>query len=380
MKNNGLENFQKSPIYSMDDFFDKKVNIVTIVSIFYALFGMKSMLEHKKLSFVHSAEKLKKEITEYLNYISNIFADMIYEYAFLACYGELRYIKDRIECNNANVVPKYGIITNGRKEYFHYIKRAYNYSKKSIIECAKIMFGGFEWDRSFGGYGWWRVCKVFQYYETMPPYVFIDYCVDIEHNTGSFLNKSCDIFSSDLTGMENLLDFKRRCRSHFDFLQKYYTKFDSRTLNFAIRFCTLFYGYVNQANKNCSILESPFNIPIYWVKYNGDNISYLLREMIKHRYRCYPLNNNAEIFKLSLFEPNKFRGENLAKEIVLVERRYNKSYFSYEFVRQITLFDYFFDPKQYPVIKNSIEKQMEYIRKIEKEDYFSKDSNRRDDD
>lgn len=150
MKNNRMKEFQESPIYSMDDFFDKKVNIITIVSIFYALFGMKSMLEHKELRFVHSAEKLKKEITEYLNYISNIFADMIYEYALLACFGELRYVKNKVKCNEVDIIPTYGTDTDNRKEYLHYIKRAYNYSKKSIIECSKIMFGGFKWERSFG--------------------------------------------------------------------------------------------------------------------------------------------------------------------------------------------------------------------------------------
>lgn len=359
LTNNVIDPNAQSPYYTIEDCIPEVSNIQYLTCIFYALNGMYAIISAEPLRFVHSAAKLKAEVEEYLNYVSGIFAQMIRDYTILACYGELRYVTEKLEDSPFHF-SHYKFDANlPRGCYCSYVQDGLEYSTKSIAECCEFLYGGLFWDESFGGPAWYEISRAIKMYETYPTTVFVDHCVDLQHNTGYFINKGCGIFVRDISELECILD----CKKEWDilcFIKRFKNYLDERTLRFCVRLCHLLEGYMPY------IKTLPIDYDTYVTVLWGN--TYDLSVFIENAESA--LRNeeklkraNMEILKLSKYQPRKFGEKNLAQDIKVRKPWCRNACGVIEDEIQFSLYDYFFKPSDYPMFKNYTDKNLSSLHK-----------------
>lgn len=340
IKNDMFKHFSQSPIYELDDIFDTRVKVEIIYSIFYVLVGMKAILDRPEFNFYHSVETLRKDIEDYLNYISNIFSRMLYEYTVIAVFGELRYAGVKtsgavISINNKLIQEMSNISyynLGDRNRYHAYLEFIDRFTPKSIYQTGITLFKNLRWEKEYGGDNWARIADIINKYEHLPTQVFIDYCADIEHNSGCYLNKSCGLFHPEIS-MNYILNAKRDlCLS--DVVERVRNNLDVKTFKLYERFVSIM-GFL--------LGNSGLNLPYTFQSQNGfhnfGNYTYALSRLKMNQNSM--MYNNLEVFKLSLYKPKKFGTEDL--------RQYYTVSFSASWYREN--YEYYTDKKYYQTDK-----------------------------
>ena len=176
------------------------MNIFFIAREFYSIIAVEAIA--KTIPFVHSHDKWLEDFNQYKNdYIDKI-AQIIYEYTVCAVVSELRNCK-----------------------YSKYYMRAINeedtrknvwskYTAESILKTGTKMFDrNFNtWSSNFGGNLWKLIAKAGLMYGHTPNMVFVDHCIDLCHNCGSYFNKRLGFFIlPDGNDFIKFLDDKKHC-------------------------------------------------------------------------------------------------------------------------------------------------------------------------
>lgn len=336
IEENMMKTYTSSPWYDLDDIIEKEPKLLNILAIFYSLNGILSIIEKEFFNFQHSVEKLRVDMREYYNYICDILAQMIYEYTYLACFGELRYMQSKIDQENVQILSKrFKNNTRDRITYVKYCFNAYNYSKSSIERVSEFLFKNFNWDDSFGGMAWYYIIKLIKLYGVMPNEIFIDHCVDIEHNTGSYLNKGCGIFSRNFEQVSSLLDDKRT-QTPIYFINNYYDELDIKTIKFVERFISIINGVLNK--KATDKRARDFLKSINFNEYEFRELNF------KKPKGNYNKQSNFEIYKISLFHPHSFGEENMADFITVRIFSYKNDE---EIIKDIPLKDFMINSDKY---------------------------------
>lgn len=364
---NSLNNFEKythSPYYDLEDGLNTETDLTQLTVVFYFLNGVLSILNNPIFTFFRYAQNLKEEAQEYFDYICKIYASMINEYSYLAIFGELRYMREKIKEPAQIITDKFFNKTQTDRNFYKvYCKESYKYTKSSIEQIGRLLFTKFSWEESFGGPAWGKVVESLKYYGKVPDYVYIDYCVDIQHNTGSFLNKGCDIFSENMNKFLEVLDFKK----YYDvlsFIEEYGNYFDKKSLKIAERFCNLIVKIENIAYDSISYcynlgsrverlkIKEKAKEFLYFQFKNKKSGEILCVLNVVRRY-LYNKNkklykNNFNIFTLSMFVPHSFGEEDMAKYIKFVYPRYSV------IKDEIEARDFITNPKNFPVFNSKL--------------------------
>lgn len=314
-----LQRLSQFPIYELDDIIDKRVNIKVIYSIFYVLTGMQAILGRKEFDFYYSCENLRKDIEDYLNYITDIFSKMLYEYTVLVTFGELRYVGDKTNQRAVyvkNLLPQRLKINPDflykRSYYKSYLTIATNFSPESICQTGMLLFNNLCWEREYGGKNWGVIADIIQKYRQYPAHVFIDYCSDIEHNSGSYLNKDCGLFKGSTDNLRCILDIKRNS-SIFALIDYTRCNLDAKTVKLIIRFINVIHFLLGQVGV---ILPSDFLVANDLLEFaDNDEYNYTKNSCLRsiEISKEYLTTNNMEVFKLSLYKPRVFGAEDLRR-------------------------------------------------------------------
>lgn len=175
------------------------LDIYMCLKEFYAIIAVDAM--KKTTPFKHSHEKWELEFDEYKWYFVDNLAKVIYEYTCCAVLTELRH------CDKSNYYVTQIPNNIGRGKALDLIKK---FTPTSILELGVKMFDGTwnYWNSSYGGSTWQMIAKAGLMYGKVPNMVFIDHCVDLCHNNGSYFDKICyitgmNILSSDFLSFLN---------------------------------------------------------------------------------------------------------------------------------------------------------------------------------
>lgn len=202
--------------------------------------------------FLPSVEKLIDDVHEYCTEFNNKFARMIYDYTILAIISELRYVGSEQHFYETKTWKIYhmrlpwGLIDE--KNYILPISRflateARKFNDKKVIELAKFCFNetmNNYWNSNFGGNSWYEITKLMESYGKIPNEVFIDRCIDMQHNSGTYFDKEktniLSLGNNDPNDIERFLDYKFKVKDIYDFIfdeianNKEYYKFTSLRL------------------------------------------------------------------------------------------------------------------------------------------------------
>ena len=169
-------------MYTSDD---QLMNIFFIVREFYSLMAIEAIAKVKP--FKHSHERWLEDFNQYKNdYISKT-ARIIYEYTVCAVVSELRH------CNHSNYYLR-AIDTGYSSSKF--LKCLDDYTAESILKTGVKMFNTDfnKWNNMFGGHSWLLIAKAGLMYGKIPNIVFLDHCVDLQHNCGTYFDKRLGFF------------------------------------------------------------------------------------------------------------------------------------------------------------------------------------------
>jgi hypothetical protein len=161
---------------------------------------------------------LRFELSELKDKYNSAFARALRDYLLLASCGEARHAKEKCEYYS----PLFA--RTERQAVFSYITK---YDKDYLIRILKGLFSE-DWEGSYGGQAWLSIIEAIEMYKTVPDMVFIDHCIDLEHNNGLCFDKGI-IFNLDKEAVMYLLDRKREaedlhkisCLPYFSFIEKY---------------------------------------------------------------------------------------------------------------------------------------------------------------
>lgn len=163
------------------------LNIFCCLHEFYALIALDAIA--KVRPFVHSHEKWEKDFHEYMEYFVSNLARVIYDYTVLAVLSELRH-----GCKSNLVLDIPNFMRSERYQIFAWAKE---YTSNSILRTGEYLFSSDNnyWASHYGGDSWKAIAKAGLMYGKIPDLVFIDHCVDLCHNSGSYFDKRLGILA-----------------------------------------------------------------------------------------------------------------------------------------------------------------------------------------
>ncbi len=165
------------------------LNVFCCLHEFYALIALDAVA--KLRPFVKSHEKWEKDFHKYMNYFISNLAKAIYDYTVLSVLSELRHLSF-----HSNL--ELDLIGFSEGQRYEILKWANLYTAESILKTGEFLFDSYNnnWENGYGGYGWEKIAKAGLMYGKVPDLVFIDHCVDLCHNNGSYFDKHLGILTS----------------------------------------------------------------------------------------------------------------------------------------------------------------------------------------
>lgn len=183
---------------------DVMLDIITLFKGFYALQMLEACATPDE--FLASHARWKEDFNHFKTWYYNTLAQMIYDYSVLSCFGELRHTHEQCECT-INHSYFFERTSCARSEFVKDMNIPF--TAKSIIHIAKILFGECCWSNGYGGDKWCDIANAQDLYVKGQEAVYIDHCVDLEHNNGTYFNKELIFFvDSYYGGLHDYLDFK----------------------------------------------------------------------------------------------------------------------------------------------------------------------------
>lgn len=179
---------------------DIQVNLVTLLKGFYALQMLEATSDVD--SSIHSHNRWWNDFKSLRDFYYERLALMIYDYSVLALFGEMRH--GRYKCHmyvDTDYFDKYG---SGPRSNFTRGNKI-PYSASSIVSISKKLFR-YGWQSGYGGEAWGKIADAQDLYIKGQEAIYIDHCVDLQHNGGYYFNKEL-IFHMD-GDLANYLDTK----------------------------------------------------------------------------------------------------------------------------------------------------------------------------
>lgn len=182
---------------------------LTCATTFYGLEALKVGIRFspKYEPFLKSHSKLLEDITVYQKKLADLFASMLFDYSVLACYGELRHMKDNCDVRYLGVGFTTAKCRNRNGAYENVVK----YNPHDIL---KLCVHGFSpqnnWSENFGGSKWQMIAKHALKYGHIDNIEFCDTAFSLSHNCSPYLDKyETKIFCIyDRGTYKNFLDVK----------------------------------------------------------------------------------------------------------------------------------------------------------------------------
>lgn len=143
-----------------------------------------------------SHDKFVKELQELKDAVTPRLANYLYDYLIEAIAGECFHCK--YECEKTLKPDAY----NGTMSHSRY------FDPRSFLEVMEKLFCDYEWHDCFGGKKWGTAIRYAKKYGKIPDPVFIDFVIDLQHNTGSILNKSLDNIGSMTAFQDFMYDMR----------------------------------------------------------------------------------------------------------------------------------------------------------------------------
>lgn len=176
---------------------DSKFYVDDLVRLWYGLDALKQLVaphchfgNHRHEKFLKDVETLHNDLTakmatafkDYIAYaVMDEMEDSIYEAQYTST--SVLALRDDMKKKNRGTATIWEVFE--RRDYF------------SILRTADVLFGeNNTWARYFGGKAWSRIVRGFSYARHLNDAVFVDWVVDLQHNTGCFLNKRNPIFET----------------------------------------------------------------------------------------------------------------------------------------------------------------------------------------
>jgi hypothetical protein len=139
-------------------------------------------------------------------------AAAFFDYIVATCAGELRHAH---RCANQHYD---GFPTGFSHHRASASAFALQYEPRSTLKACLKSFTDGEWQNGYGGEAWAKIAKAGLMYKEQPDIVFIDHCVDLSHNSGTFLDKGIVFLEEDITRYVLLLESKKYAKKPIDFL------------------------------------------------------------------------------------------------------------------------------------------------------------------
>jgi len=190
------------------------LNVFCALHEFYALIALEAVA--KITPFKHSHKKWIEDFNNYKEYFMSNLAQILYDYTVFSVLTELRH------CNNSN----YENPDFDNKTRYSVLLLSKIYTAESILKTGVKMFDeDFNpWKEGYGGYPWLLIAKAGLMYKKVPDIVFIDHCVDLCHNNGSYFNKHLGILicTRDYRDsmFDSFLDKKKHSTNPFNEISK----------------------------------------------------------------------------------------------------------------------------------------------------------------
>lgn len=274
------------------------MRIVDFISMFYLneLISLKLMGEGT--TFIHSHVKFHEDFYKFKKFFDSKLAEILHDYIILASAMEITN-----SWQNCEETPYWFL---GEKIYFlneeDIAEKIHTLNLKSYYKMTKYIFGEAYWtDHLFGGEKWYKAVKIDESYGKIDNSIFCDTIVDLQHNTGSLLDKENPYFklSGDNSRLKKIIQKKASNTSFislFEFLLENTNTEDRKTFNIYRRFIILYL--------------SDYERKILWLKILQD---FICSNRNHHHY---------EFFK---YEPVQYEGEYREYEICdYIQKEYDE--------------------------------------------------------
>jgi len=183
---------------------DTRIDIISLFKGFYCLQMLEAMGTPDE--FLRSHVRWKNDFEHLKNWYYKTMARMIYDYSVLSCFGELRH--GNSQCEKTIDAPWFWEHRGGNREEL--VRNPdIPYTAQSIIHMSDLLFNHYDWNGGYGGSAWGAIADAQKLYIKGQEAVYIDHCVDLEHNNGSYFNKDLIFWISTEHGsLHSYLDFK----------------------------------------------------------------------------------------------------------------------------------------------------------------------------
>lgn len=222
--------------------------IVDFITMFYINELISLELMKEGTTFIPSHAKFHDDFYKFKNFFDAKLAQIFHDYIIFSATKEL--LEAWKYCEES---PDYLL---GEKIYFLSEKsiedNIYKLDIRSFYKMAEYIYGKAHWEHLFGGKKWYKAIKINELYGKIQNSVFCDLIIDLQHNTGSLLNKKNPYFS--VSGVENklrkIIDRKAKGKNFnniFNFLLESINIQDKRIFDIYWRFITLYLGNGNKS-------------------------------------------------------------------------------------------------------------------------------------
>jgi hypothetical protein len=179
---------------------------------FYILEALKMVADKSFEPFKKSHERFRSDLLWHKDKFEEVLSIMMLDYITLASAGEARwgrvktgyYVEDLCDPCSRSKIPL--IVTK--------------YTPESISIATTKLFRNGGWGGGYGGKRWAKISEAILLYQKIPRTAFIDYCIDLSHNSGPCFNKGdYNIFTMrDGNTYKTFLDRKSAVKSPLDLI------------------------------------------------------------------------------------------------------------------------------------------------------------------
>lgn len=237
------------------------MRIVDFISMFYLNELIHLKLMEEGTTFIHSHAKFHEDFYKFKKFFDSKLAEIFHDYIILASAMEITSAWQSCE------ESPYWFL--GEKIYFlnnlDLEGKIHTLNLKAYYKMAKYIFGEAHWTyHLFGGEKWYKAVKINELYGKIDNTMYCDAIIDLQHNTGSLLDKETSYFrlSGDEKKLRKIIQRKAsdiNFDSLFEFLLECSFAQDKRIFDIYWRFITLYlFDYTNKKYWLCVLQNSMF--------------------------------------------------------------------------------------------------------------------------
>lgn len=157
---------------------EREKDLIYWVPSFYVLEDL--LMRFKPFEASHSRARLKDDVCNARRNYSRIMAKLLFDLIVRMCFGEARHAHDRCGI----VIPEIPHELD-RKGIYEFAEQ---FDPKSALPKLRDLFLEC-WLEPYGGSKWAVIAETAMKYWSLPPEIFVDYCVDLSHFGGLAFDK-----------------------------------------------------------------------------------------------------------------------------------------------------------------------------------------------